>query len=148
MRRQIRVVTVFGPAVMAVAVAALFSLKGGFTMTKTAVLAPIVWALAMPVMIRVSGRMLGSTTVGLAGLRTRTLVTRRAIPWDEVTALEIHTLSGRGGNAGHILQAHRANGRPLDLPGVFATSSRAGDPEFVATVEAIRAAWGSATGRP
>jgi hypothetical protein len=146
-RRQIWLMTVFAPPLVALAVSAIFSTKGGFTFTKMAILAPIVWALMMPIVIRVSGRTLGSTTVSAAGLRTRTLVTERAIRWDEVTALKVYAITGQAGTIGHVLQAHRKKGQPLDLPGVYSSSSRRDDPEFVAKVEAICSAWVSATGR-
>lgn len=146
-RRQSWLVTLLAPPLLAVASAALFSLKGGFTITKMAVLAPIIWVVILPFMISVMGRMLGSTTVNRAGIRTRTLVNQQSLRWDEVTALEVYEIPGRGASGGFVLQAHQAARKPLDLPGVFATPSQVNGTQFVGTVEAIKAAWRDASGR-
>ncbi|WJV50593.1 PH domain-containing protein [Streptomyces flavofungini] len=120
---------------------ALFVLPGAYAhstssgRTATTVLAGI-W---LPTAFYVMNRANGTTTLTPAGMRIRTVVSRRLIPWHTVTRVEAQRRTGRGGVAWYVARAHLVHGRPVVLPGALADGRQ--DEEFRAAVEAVERYW-------
>jgi len=90
-------------------------------------------------------RTLGKTILSHAGMRFSTFVSRRFIPWDQITEIEVQTRTGRG-QSWQVVRAHRRSGRPLVIPGVMPkTDSTA---EFEEKLRTICSFWEEATEQP
>ncbi|MFD0415605.1 PH domain-containing protein [Streptomyces sp. NPDC127108] len=120
---------------------ALFVLPGAYAhstssgRTATAVLAGI-W---LPTAFYVVNRASGTTTLTPEGLRLRTAVSRRLIPWHTVTRIEAERRTGRGGVRWYVARAHLVRGRPVVLPGALAEGRQ--DEAFRASLEALDRYW-------
>ncbi|GHC52957.1 PH domain-containing protein [Streptomyces flavofungini] len=99
--------------------------------TATAVLAAI-W---LPGAFYTLNRAYGTTTLTPEGMRLRTAVSRRRIPWHTVTRIEAERRTGRGGVSWWVARAHLVHGRPVVLPGALADGRQ--DEAFRASLEAL-----------
>ncbi|PYC81163.1 hypothetical protein C7C46_11775 [Streptomyces tateyamensis] len=87
------------------------------------------------------GPFCGSTTVGTAGLTTRTLVRTRVVTWPQVQSFGFSPEVNRG--ISHcLLEVRLHNGRAIALPGLVGAST--GDPEIRRRLSVLRAAWAAA----
>lgn len=116
---------------------ALFVLPGAYAhstssgRTATAVLAGI-W---LPTAFYALNRARGTTTLTPEGMRLRTAVSRRLIPWHTVTRIEAQRRTGRGGLCWYVARAHLVRGRPVVLPGVLSEHQQ--DEVFRAVLETL-----------
>ncbi|MFD9859260.1 PH domain-containing protein [Streptomyces alboflavus] len=116
---------------------ALFVLPGAYAhstssgRTATTVLAGI-W---LPTAFYALNRASGTTTLTPEGMRLRTAVSRRLIPWHTVTRIEAERRTGRGGRCWYVIRAHLVQGRPVVLPG--ALSEHQQDEAFRAALHTI-----------
>lgn len=109
--------------------------SAGSGRTATAVLAAI-W---LPGACYTLNRAFGTTTLTPEGMRLRTAVSRRRIPWHTVTRIEAQRRTGRGGVSWWVARAHLVHGRPVVLPGVL--SEPVQDEAFRAHLRVLDAYW-------
>ncbi|MER7737304.1 hypothetical protein ABTX34_03040 [Streptomyces sp. NPDC096538] len=100
----------------------------------------VLWSASVLYMIN---RGYGRTCLTEDGMQFRTFVSRRAIPWSEITRIEKRRHSTRGG-AWWDLRAVRRRGRALTIPGVF--THRMWDAEFDRKWAVIQERWSRANG--
>jgi hypothetical protein len=84
----------------------------------------------------------GRTLLAPDRMQFSTLVSRRTIPWSEITSIEPRSHQTRGG-AWWEVRVYRARGRSLAIPGVF--TSRRGDEVFEGNLAVVREYWARAT---
>lgn len=70
-------------------------------------------------------RAYGSTLLTSERIEFRTFVSRRSIPWSEITKIEKKSHQTRGG-LWWELRAHRVRGRSVAIPGTFSSRERGG----------------------
>jgi len=99
----------------------------------------------LPLTFYVLNLALGKTVLSSAGIRFSTFVSRRFIPWDQITKIEVQKRSGRNGSW-QVIRAHRSSGRPRVLPG--AMSSPDSTAEIEKKARAICSRWEEVTGQP
>jgi hypothetical protein len=80
----------------------------------------------------------GRTLLTEEGMRFHTWLSRRFIPWREITAIEAHTHRGW-----HHIRVHRANGRRRTVPGIF--TDEAADESFHEKLRTIQRYWQAAS---
>ncbi|QMU70243.1 PH domain-containing protein [Streptacidiphilus sp. P02-A3a] len=90
--------------------------------------------------------MFGVTELAPEGMRLRTLVSRRRIPWSDVTMVEAQRRSGRGGSW-WVVRVHLLHGRPVVLPGAMQSQRGQNESGFRTSVDTICSHWRQATGR-
>ncbi|MGW7349416.1 hypothetical protein [Streptomyces sp. NPDC054854] len=83
-------------------------------------------------------RAYGRTLLTPERMEFRTFVSRRSIPWGEITGIEKKAHQTRGGFWWE-LRAHRVRGRSVAIPGTF--SSREADVGFEEKLAALRKHW-------
>lgn len=66
----------------------------------------------------------GKTKLTADRMQFCSFVSRRRVPWNEITRIEKHSHQTRGGTWWDI-RVHRAAGRPLRVPGAFTFGSSA-----------------------
>ena len=107
---------------------------------------PVMFAVMwLPCAFYVVNRMFGVTGLSQEGMRLRTLVSRRRIPWREVTAVEVRRRSGRGGSW-QVVRVQLVHGRPVVLPGAMQSQMAQNAAGFAASVATICSYWQEATG--
>ncbi|MFE6774581.1 hypothetical protein [Streptomyces sp. NPDC057702] len=89
----------------------------------------------LPTAFYTLNRAYGATVLTAGGVRFRTAVSRRTIPWHQVTRFEARERSGRGAVRWWVIRAHRSTGRPLVLPGSLA--QHGADEAFQATLDTL-----------
>ncbi|WP_435057286.1 hypothetical protein [Streptomyces sp. bgisy060] len=99
-----------------------------------------VWVLAVFSMVN---RGYGRTLLTAEGMKFHTFVSRRSIPWGEITRIEKREHHTRGGPFWDV-RAVRVSGRSPTIPGVF--TSRAFDAEFDQKLATIQERWARAAG--
>ncbi|MFF3578644.1 hypothetical protein [Streptomyces mirabilis] len=99
----------------------------------------VLWLASLFYMIN---RGYGRTLLAPDRIQFSTLVSRRAIPWSEITGIEPHSHQTRSG-AWWEVRVHRAKGRSLAIPGIF--TSRRGDEAFEGNLAVVREYWARAT---
>jgi len=109
--------------------------------------AGVCFGILLPWVVYGVNRMLGTTVLSSAGMRFSTFGSRRLIPWDQITKIEVRPQGGRG-KSGQEVRAHRSSGRPLVIPGVMHSLSADSTAEVEEKVRAICSHWEEATGQP
>lgn len=80
----------------------------------------------------------GKTLLAPDGMRFHTFLSRRVIPWSDVTGIEVKTHYTRNG-AWWDVRVQRVKGRSLSVPGIF--TARQHDALFESNLTVIRAYW-------
>ncbi|MGW5401069.1 hypothetical protein [Streptomyces sp. NPDC003952] len=88
--------------------------------------------------LHLANRACGRTLLTFERMEFRTFVSRRSIPWSEITEIEKKSHHTRGG-LWWELRARRARGRSVAIPGTF--SSREGDVSFERKLAVLRKYW-------
>ena len=81
----------------------------------------------------------GKTLLAPDRMQFRTFVSRRSIPWHEVTKIEMHRHQTVRGGSWWQARVHRVNGRPLTIPGAFTNHRH--DSAFEEKIGAIHNYW-------
>lgn len=97
----------------------------------------------LPSLFYMINRGYGRTLLTASGMEFRTFVSRRSIPWSEITRIEKRQHQTRGG-FWWDLRAVRVRGRSLTIPGVFTSQMR--DAEFEQKLGVIHERWSRAVG--
>ncbi|KAF5991754.1 MULTISPECIES: hypothetical protein [Streptomyces] len=98
----------------------------------------VVGALGLASLFYMINRGYGRTRLAPDRMQFSTLVSRRSIPWSEITSIEPRSHQTRGG-AWWEVRVHRAIGRSLAIPGIF--TSRRGDEVFEGNLAVVREYW-------
>ncbi|MGW6563923.1 hypothetical protein [Streptomyces sp. NPDC054975] len=98
----------------------------------------VVWLASCFYMIN---RGYGRTLLTANGMEFRTFVSRRAVPWNEITQIE-ECRHATSSGCWRELQAVRVRGRSLTIPGAFTSRSR--DAEFEQRLAVIHERWSRA----
>ncbi|WP_157877677.1 PH domain-containing protein [Streptomyces kanamyceticus] len=116
---------------------ALFVLPRAYAnTTSSGAIATTVFAgIWLPSVFYILNRTFGTTTLTPEGMRFRTAVSRRLIPWHKITRIEDEHRTGRGGASWWVIRAHLTRGRPVVLPGVLSEGRR--DEQFLATLRTL-----------
>ncbi|MER8091379.1 hypothetical protein ACIO6T_44475 [Streptomyces sp. NPDC087532] len=85
----------------------------------------------------------GRTLLTASGMEFRTFVSRRSIPWSEITRIEKRQHQTRSGFWWNV-RAVRVRGRSLTIPGAFTNRMR--DAEFEQKLAVIQERWSRAVG--
>ncbi|MGW2230817.1 hypothetical protein [Streptomyces formicae] len=137
-RRQRRSL-LLGLAVVTVALGsmALFVLPRAYANTTSsgAVATTVFTAIWLPSVFYVLNRSFGTTTLTPEGMRFSTAVSRRLVPWHEITRIEEEHRTGRGGASWWVIRAHLTRGRPVVLPGALCDGRQ--DERFLATLRTL-----------
>jgi hypothetical protein len=105
----------------------------------------LVAALWSPAIFWILNRALGRTVLTEDCMTFRTLVSRKRVPWSQISSVEIQGRNrGRGGTV-WVVRIIRAHGRPLVIPGAMARSDS--DPKLLRDVATLRDYWMLVTGR-
>jgi len=89
-----------------------------------AVVFGIMW---LPAFLYMINRGYGKTRLTADQMQFYSFVSRRRVPWDEVTRIEMHRHQNPRGGAWWYIRVHRTTGRPLAVPGAFTFGSGAAD---------------------
>jgi hypothetical protein len=104
--------------------------------------AGVVGALWLASLFNMISRGYGRTRLAPDRMQFSTLVSRRSIPWSEITSIEPRSRQTRGGAWWEVC-VHRAKGRSLAIAGIF--TSRRGDEVFEGNLTLVREYWARAT---
>ncbi|MFT2017062.1 hypothetical protein ACMA1D_14620 [Streptomyces sp. 796.1] len=89
----------------------------------------------LPTAFYALNRAFGMTLLTPEGVRFRTAVSRRLIPWHRITRFEAQERTGRHAVRWWVIRAHRTHGRPLVLPGSLAQGAM--DETFRAALDTL-----------
>lgn len=115
------------------AAAVSWSAQGGASLSAGAVGAA--WLCAVFYMVN---RGYGRTLLTPDGMRFHTFLSRRSIPWSDVTGIEVKPHYTRNG-AWWYVRVQRVHGRSLSVPGIF--TARQHDALFESNSTVVRAYW-------
>ncbi|WP_433916995.1 PH domain-containing protein [Streptomyces sp. NBC_01744] len=104
----------------------------------------LITTILLPCIFYSINRMLGITLLTPEGMQLRTLVSRRRIPWDDITKIEVERRSGQGG-PWQVVRVHVARGRPVVLPGAMQSLRGQDEAAFQRSVNMIHSCWQQAT---
>lgn len=83
----------------------------------------------------------GRTFLTSNGMEIHTFLSRRSVPWSEITRIEKRSHQGRSGEWWDV-RAVRVHGRALTVPGIFTNRRR--DADFEKKLAIIREHWSRA----
>ncbi|MEV6957500.1 hypothetical protein [Streptomyces sp. NPDC051183] len=121
-----------------VAAAIMLSAGPGYSEAERWLWAGVISAFWLAGAFHLVNRAYGRTLLSSEGLEFRTFVSRRSIPWGEITKIERKSHQTRGGFCWE-LRAHRVRGRSVAIPGTF--SSRERDVDFERKLAVLRKYW-------
>jgi hypothetical protein len=102
------------------------------------------WALCcLPCDFYMANRMHGAMILTPAGMRFHTYLSRRFIPWEQITSIE-HRPAARGER---VARVRRSRGRSLTMPGVMISQRGDDAAEFYDKLRAVQRYWETGTGR-
>jgi hypothetical protein len=89
----------------------------------------------------------GATLLTPSSVVLTTVFSRKSVPWDQVTRIEVLGRRGRYGRYWRIARIHRTDARPLPLPGLVEAGAGLSKAEFQEQVRTLLNYWQQATGR-